>query len=62
MTRAAVVTRVVRPGLYLAAGLPLAWLLFALVTGLVMGDQVKFMQHVTGDAVLTCLMLTLLIT
>jgi sulfoxide reductase heme-binding subunit YedZ len=27
-----------------------------------MGDQVKFMQHVTGDAVLTCLMLTLLIT
>ncbi|HEY3012757.1 MAG TPA: protein-methionine-sulfoxide reductase heme-binding subunit MsrQ [Gemmatimonadales bacterium] len=38
------------------------WLLFALVTGLVMGDQVKFMQHVTGDAVLTCLMLTLLIT
>jgi sulfoxide reductase heme-binding subunit YedZ len=42
--------------------LPLAWLLFALLSGLVMGDQVKFMQHVTGDTVLTSLMLTLAIT
>jgi sulfoxide reductase heme-binding subunit YedZ len=62
MTRAAVVTRVVKPVLYLAALLPLAWLLFALFTGLVMGDQVKFMQHVTGDTVLTCLLLTLSVT
>jgi sulfoxide reductase heme-binding subunit YedZ len=62
MTRAAVVTRVVKPVLYLTATLPLAWLLFALLTGRVMGDQVKFMQHVTGDTVLTCLLLTLAIT
>ena len=62
MTRAAIITRVVKPLLYLAALLPLAWLLFALLTGLVMGDEVKFMQHVTGDTVLTCLMLTLAIT
>jgi methionine sulfoxide reductase heme-binding subunit len=62
MTRAAVVNRVVRPALYLGSVLPLAWLLFALFTGLVMGDQVKFMQHVTGDTALTCLMLTLAIT
>jgi sulfoxide reductase heme-binding subunit YedZ len=62
MIRAAVVTRVVRPILYFSSILPLAWLLFALFTGLVMGDQVKFMQHVTGDTALTCLMLTLLIT
>ncbi|HEX7337489.1 MAG TPA: protein-methionine-sulfoxide reductase heme-binding subunit MsrQ [Gemmatimonadales bacterium] len=62
MSRAAVITRVVKPVLYLAATLPLAWLLFALLTGRVMGDQVKFMQHVTGDTVLTCLMLTLAIT
>jgi sulfoxide reductase heme-binding subunit YedZ len=62
VTRAAVVTRVIKPVLYLAALLPLAWLLFALFTGLVMGDQVKFMQHVTGDTVLSCLMLTLAIT
>jgi sulfoxide reductase heme-binding subunit YedZ len=27
-----------------------------------MGDEVKFMQHVTGDTVLTCLMLTLTVT
>ena len=56
------VARVVRPILYVASVLPLAWLLFAPFTGLVMGDQVKFMQHVTGDTALTCLMLTLLIT
>ena len=62
MTRAALITRVVKPVLYLAAPLPLAWLLFALLTGRVMGDQVKFMQHLTGDTVLTCLMLTLAIT
>jgi methionine sulfoxide reductase heme-binding subunit len=62
MTRAAVVTRVIRPALYVASVLPLAWLLFALFNDLVMGDQVKFMQHVTGDTALTCLMLTLAIT
>jgi sulfoxide reductase heme-binding subunit YedZ len=62
VTRAALVTRVVKPALYLAAVLPLAWLLFALFSGLVMGDQVKFIQHVTGDTVLSCLMLTLTIT
>jgi sulfoxide reductase heme-binding subunit YedZ len=62
VTRAALITRVVKPVLYFAALLPLAWLVFALVSGLVMGDQVKFMQHVTGDTVLTCLMLTLSIT
>jgi methionine sulfoxide reductase heme-binding subunit len=62
MTRVALVTRVIKPVLYLAALVPLAWLLFALLSGQVMGDQVKFMQHVTGDTVLTCLMLTLTIT
>ena len=62
MTRAALITRVVKPTLYFTAVLPLAWLLFALLTGRVMGDEVKFMQHVTGDTVLTCLMLTLAVT
>ena len=62
MTRALVITRIVKPGLYLAALLPLAWLLFALLSGLVMVDEVKFMQHVTGDTALTCLMLTLAVT
>jgi methionine sulfoxide reductase heme-binding subunit len=56
------ITRVVKPALYFASILPLAWLLYALLSGLVMGDQVKFMQHVTGDTVLSCLMLTLAIT
>jgi methionine sulfoxide reductase heme-binding subunit len=62
VTRAAIITRVVKPVLYLAALLPFAWLVFALVTGLVMGDEVKFMQHVTGDTALTCLLLSLTIT
>jgi methionine sulfoxide reductase heme-binding subunit len=62
VTRAAIVTRVVKPVLYMAATLPFAWLVFALLTGLVMGDEVKFMQHVTGDTALSCLMLTLAVT
>jgi sulfoxide reductase heme-binding subunit YedZ len=62
VTRAAIITRVVKSVLYLVAILPFAWLLYALLTGLVMGDEVKFMQHVTGDTALTCLMLTLAIT
>jgi methionine sulfoxide reductase heme-binding subunit len=62
MTRAAWVTRVLKPALYVAAVLPLAWLIFALFSGLVMGDQVKFIQHVTGDTVLSCLLLTLTVT
>jgi methionine sulfoxide reductase heme-binding subunit len=62
VTRAQVITRVVKPALYIAALLPLAWLLYALFSGRVMGDQVKFMQHVTGDTVLSSLMLTLAIT
>jgi sulfoxide reductase heme-binding subunit YedZ len=62
VTRAAIITRVVKPVLYIAAVLPFAWLVFALVTGLVMGDEVKFMQHVTGDTALTSLMLSLTVT
>jgi methionine sulfoxide reductase heme-binding subunit len=62
MTRVQVITRVVKPVLYVTAVLPLGWLMFALFSGIVMGDQVKFMQHVTGDTVLSCLMLTLAIT
>jgi sulfoxide reductase heme-binding subunit YedZ len=62
MTRSQVITRVVKPALYLTALLPLGWLVYALVSGIVMGDQVKFMQHVTGDTVLSSLMLTLTIT
>lgn len=62
MTRSAIITRVVKPVLYGAATLPFAWMMFALLSGLVMGDEVKFMQHVTGDTALTCLMLTLAVT
>jgi sulfoxide reductase heme-binding subunit YedZ len=62
MTRVELITRVVKPGLFVTALLPLAYLLLRLATGSVEGDQVKFLQHVTGDTVLACLLLTLSVT
>jgi methionine sulfoxide reductase heme-binding subunit len=62
VTRAAVVTRVVKPLLYLSAALPGAWIIFALATGRVDGDQVKFIQHTTGLTVLVSLFVTLSVT
>lgn len=62
MTRAAVVTRVVKPLLYMTAVLPCAWIIFALATGRVDGDQVKFIQHTTGLTVLVSLFVTLSVT
>jgi sulfoxide reductase heme-binding subunit YedZ len=62
MTRVALITRVVKPALYVAAVLPFAYLAYRLGTGGVEGDQVKFLQHVTGDTVLACLLLTLSVT
>jgi sulfoxide reductase heme-binding subunit YedZ len=62
VTRAAWIGRVVRPALFLAALAPLAWIGLALLGGGVDGDQVKFIQHVTGRAALVSLFLTLLVT
>ncbi len=62
MTRVELITRVVKPGLFVTAVLPLAYLMLRLATGSVEGDQVKFLQHVTGDTVLACLLLTLSVT
>lgn len=52
----------VKPVLYLAGLGPLAWVGYALATGRVDGDQVKFIQHVTGTTVLVSLFLTLSVT
>ena len=62
MTRVELITRVVKPGLFVTALLPLTYLMLRLATGSVEGDQVKFLQHVTGDTVLACLLLTLSVT
>jgi sulfoxide reductase heme-binding subunit YedZ len=62
VTRAAVVTRVVKPLLYVTAVLPCAWIVFALATDRVDGDQVKFIQHTTGLTVLVSLFVTLAVT
>lgn len=48
--------------LYVAALGPLAWIGFCFATGRVTGDEVKFIQHVTGDTALTTLLLTLAVT
>jgi sulfoxide reductase heme-binding subunit YedZ len=53
---------VVKPLLYASALLPCGWIVFALLTGWVDGDQVKFIQHVTGRTVLVTLFLTLAVT
>jgi sulfoxide reductase heme-binding subunit YedZ len=55
-------SRVLKPLLYLAAVLPCAWIGLALASGRVDGDQVKFIQHVTGTTVLVTLFLTLAVT
>ena len=62
MTRVELITGVVKPGLFVTALLPLAYLMLRLANGSVEGDQVKFLQHVTGDTVLACLLLTLSVT
>jgi sulfoxide reductase heme-binding subunit YedZ len=62
VTRAAVITRVVKPVLYLAAVAPCAWIVFALASDRVDGDQVKFIQHTTGLTVLVSLFITLSVT
>jgi sulfoxide reductase heme-binding subunit YedZ len=62
MTAAGRVVRRVKPLLYPAAALPCAWIVFALAAGRVEGDQVKFIQHVTGTTVLVSLFITLAIT
>ncbi len=62
MTRGGWITRVVKPLLYLAGLGPLAWIGVSLASGRVDGDQVKFIQHVTGTTVLVSLFLTLSVT
>ncbi|HEU5040562.1 MAG TPA: protein-methionine-sulfoxide reductase heme-binding subunit MsrQ, partial [Gemmatimonadales bacterium] len=62
MTRAAWITRVVKPALYAAAAGPLLWIVAAFLADRVDGDEVEFIQHVTGTTVLVCLFVTLAIT
>ena len=62
MTRQAWVTRALKPALYAAATVPALWIVVALARDLVDGDQVKFIQHVTGKTALVALFLTLCIT
>jgi sulfoxide reductase heme-binding subunit YedZ len=59
VTRTAVVSRVVKPLLYVTAVLPCAWIAFVLATDRIDGDQVEFIQHTTGLTVLVSLFLTL---
>src|SRR4051812_46709370 len=60
--RVAAANRVLKPVLGLGATLPCAWVVLALLTDRVHGDEVKFIQHVTGLTVLVSLFLTLAVT
>jgi sulfoxide reductase heme-binding subunit YedZ len=62
MTRAGLIIRGLKPILYLAALGPAVYAGLALGLGRVAGDEVKFLQHVTGTTVLVTLFLTLSIT
>jgi sulfoxide reductase heme-binding subunit YedZ len=62
MTRARLITRVLKPILYLAALGPAVYTALALGLGWVTGDEVKFLQHVTGTTVLVTLFITLSVT
>ena len=62
MTRAQLIGRVLKPILYLSALGPAVYTGLALGLGWVAGDEVKFLQHVTGTTVLLTLFITLSIT
>ena len=51
-----------KPALYLAGLVPLLWIGAALGGGLVDGDPVEFIQHVTGRTALVALFVTLSVT
>jgi methionine sulfoxide reductase heme-binding subunit len=62
VARADRITRAVRPFLYLAAAGPLLYIVTAFARDRVDGDEVKFIQHVTGTTALVSLFLTLTVT
>ena len=62
MTRGGWVTRVVKPGLWVAAAGPLVYLVLSFVADRVDGDEVRFIQHVTGTTALVSLFITLMVT
>jgi sulfoxide reductase heme-binding subunit YedZ len=56
------ITRVVKPGLWVAAAGPLVYVVLSFVAARVDGDEVKFIQHVTGTTALVSLFITLMVT
>jgi sulfoxide reductase heme-binding subunit YedZ len=62
VTRAALLSRVIKPGLFGAGLLPLTWLVLAAFTGGLGAEPVEKIQQVTGLSTLSLLMLTLGVT
>jgi sulfoxide reductase heme-binding subunit YedZ len=62
VSRGGWITRVVKPGLWVAAAGPLVYLVLSFVADRVDGDEVKFIQHVTGTTALVSLFITLMVT
>lgn len=62
MTEAQLIRRVVKPALWVVGLLPLAWQIWAFLTGHLEAEPVKGMEHFTGRTALVILFLTLCIT
>ena len=62
MTEGQLIRRVVKPVLWLAGLSPLAWLIYAALTGNLTADPLKAMTHFTGRTVLVILFVTLCVT
>lgn len=62
MTEAQLIRRVVKPILWIAGLIPLAWQIWAFFTGHLEAEPVKGMQHFTGRTALIILFITLCIS
>ena len=62
MTEAQLIRRVVKPAIWVAGLLPLAWLIYAFLTDRLGAEPVRGMQHFTGRTALIILFITLSVT
>ena len=62
MTEAQLIRRVVKPAIWVAGLMPLAWLIYAFLTDRLGAEPVRGMQHFTGRTALIILFITLSVT
>jgi len=62
VTEAQLIRRIIKPALWVAGLCPLAWQIWAFLTGHLEAEPVKGMEHFTGRTALVILLLTLSVT